>query len=146
MANERQKVMVSNEVKRREVGAGMTVDEKLDLLVSKVSGIENDITGLKGDVSQLKSNVSGLKSNVSELKDNVCILNNKFTTLETAVTHIELNLENNLQVQIQRVAEGHLDLSRKMDGVIEINNELEMHSVQIGKLEYDISKMKQRFA
>lgn len=82
----------------------MTDSEKLDLLLAKVSNIENDI------------------------KD------------------IRLTIENEIRVNIERVAEGHLDLSRNLHDAMRPNNEVEMLAIKVRMLETDIRDIKAKLA
>lgn len=72
----------------------MTDSEKLDLLVEKVTGLDEKVTDL----------------------------NERVTDLENNVTDIRLTLENEIRVNIQHVAEGHLDLSRKLNESIKLSS------------------------
>ena len=74
----------------------MTDNEKLDLILQKVTELDQKVTGL----------------------------DQKVTVLEKDVTDIKLTIENEIHVNIQRVAEGHLDLSRKLNEYINISNEI----------------------
>lgn len=81
----------------------MTDSEKLDLLVEKVTGLDEKVTGLDEKVTDL---------------------NERVTDLENNVTDIKLTLENEIRVNIQRVAEGHLDLSRKLNESIKLSSDI----------------------
>lgn len=48
----------------------------------------------------------------------------KSNAIEIDVKDIKLTLENEIRVNIQRVAEGHLDLSRNLHEAMKHNNEL----------------------
>lgn len=74
----------------------MTDNEKLDLILQKVTDLDQKVTDL----------------------------DQKVTLLENDVTDIKLTIENEIRVNIQRVAEGHLDLSRKLNECIKISNEI----------------------
>ena len=102
----------------------MTTDEKLDLLLNKVSGIETDL-------SDVKHKVSGIETDLSDVKHKV--------------TSVEMTIENEMQVNIMRVAEGHVDLSRNLaevkrciellDGKMEVNDLfIRHHDSEIKKL------------
>lgn len=57
---------------------------------------------------------------LSEMKD----LKQRTENMETSITDIKLILENEIRVNIQRVAEGHLDLSRKLNKCIQISSDI----------------------
>jgi len=77
----------------------MTDSEKLDRILSKLE---------KLDV---------LESDIKDLKQ-------RTTIIENSVTDIKLTIENEIRVNIQRVAEGHLDLSRKLNECIKLSSDI----------------------
>ena len=70
----------------------------------------------------------------------------KLDKLEKNVTDIKLTLEYEIRVNIQRVAEGHLDLSRNLHEAMKPNNEIEMLAIKVRMLETDIRELKARLA
>ncbi len=73
----------------------MTDSEKLDLLLKQMGAMDERFTQL----------------------------DNRLMKLENGVTDIRLTLENETGPNIRRVAEGHLDLSRKLDEALKVENE-----------------------
>ena len=86
----------------------MTDSEKLDLLLEMVSGLESDVGNLKSDVGNLKSDIGNLKSDVGNLKSDIGNLKSDVQDIKQKITKIDLTLENEIRVNIKRVAEGHL--------------------------------------
>lgn len=76
-------------------------------------------------------------SEIQELKQ-------RTTNVENKVTNIELTLENEISVNIKRVAEGHLDLSRNLHEALKIDSEKEMMAVRVNILESELRRIKQR--
>lgn len=70
----------------------------------------------------------------------------KLDKLENDITDIKLTLENEIRVNIQRVAEGHLDLSRNLHEAMRPSNEVEMLAIKVRMLETDIRDIKARLA
>ena len=66
--------------------------------------------------------------------------------LETDVKVMKLTLENEIRVNIQRVAEGHLDLSRNLHEAMKPSNEVEMLAIRVGMLETDMRDVKAKLA
>ncbi|MCM1088656.1 MAG: hypothetical protein NC419_10895, partial [Muribaculaceae bacterium] len=87
----------------------MTDSEKLDLLLSEMQHMKSDMQHMKSDMQELKGKVS---------------------VIENKVTDTNLTLENEIRVNIQRVAEGHLDLSRNLHEALKIDNEKEMLAIR----------------
>lgn len=71
---------------------------------------------------------------------------NKLETIETDVQNIKLILENENRVNIQRVAEGHLDLSRNLHEAMKPRNEVEMLAIKVRMLETDVKELKQKIS
>ncbi len=87
-----------------------------------------------------------LLSEMKEVKTEVRLLKEKTETLENRTIHMELMLENEIRVNIQRVAEGHLDLSRIFHEAMEPSSEVEILALRVGMLESDMRKVKAKLA
>lgn len=74
----------------------MTDSEKLNLILEKVSDLDEKVSNLESDLQEVKHKV----------------------------TKTELIIENEIRVNIQRVAEGHLDLSRKLNECIKLASDI----------------------
>lgn len=97
--------------------------------------IKNDVQVLKDDVQALKTDVQVLKDDVQGLKGDVKILQQDTRELKNRTTAIELTLENETNPGIKIVAEGHLDLNRKLDKALKIENEKEILLLRLSHLE-----------
>ncbi len=64
--------------------------------------------------------------------------------VEEKVTEIQMTLENETNKEIMIVAEGHLDLSRKLDDALRVETEKEMLLLRVNRLENEIRRIKQR--
>lgn len=78
------------------------------------------------------------------LGDKLKPIKDDIDTLEKKVTSIELTLENETNRNIRIIAEGHLDLSRKLDDVLKVENEKEMLLLRVNHLENELRKVKER--
>lgn len=72
------------------------------------------------------------------------IILDKLGKLENKITDIQLTLENETNKNIQIIAEGHLDLSRKLDEALKIDNEKEMLLLRVNRLENELRRVKER--
>ena len=65
--------------------------------------------------------------------------------LKRDVKEIQLTLENGANRNIQLIAEGHLDLTHKLDDALRIENEKEMLLIRITRsLENEVRRLKAR--
>lgn len=72
------------------------------------------------------------------------IIMKELKKLSNKITDIQLTLENETNRNIQIIAEGHLDLSRKLDDALRVENEKEMLLIRVNRLESEIRRIKQR--
>lgn len=94
----------------------MTDSEKLDLLLEKAGTMEADIKELK----------------------------QRTGNMENCVSDIRLTLENEIRVNIQRVAEGHLDLSRNLHEALKVDSEKEVLVIRLNVFETELRKIKKQ--
>lgn len=64
--------------------------------------------------------------------------------LVNKVTEVQMTLENETNKEIRSIAEGHLDLSRKLDDVLKVENQKEMLLLRVTNLENEVRRLKQR--
>lgn len=70
----------------------------------------------------------------------------KLEKMNTKITDIQLTLENETNRNIKIIAEGHLDLSRKLGDALKVENEKEMLSIRVNRLENELRRIKERIA
>ena len=73
-------------------------------------------------------------------------LDTKLNAIEQEVSNINLVLENEIRVNIQRVAEGHLDIARNLYEAVKPSNELEMLSLKVTMHDSEIPEIKQKIS
>lgn len=64
--------------------------------------------------------------------------------LNDKLTDIQLTLENETNKNIKIIAEGHLDLSRKLDEALKVDSEKEMLLIRVNRLENELRRLKAR--
>lgn len=72
------------------------------------------------------------------------IILDKLNGIDNRVLTLESTLENVTNKNISIIAEGHLDLSRKLDEALKVENEKELLLIRVNVLENDIKKIEQR--
>ena len=71
-------------------------------------------------------------------------MDSRLDKVEAKVTEVQMTLENETNKDIHIIAEGHLDLSRKLDDALKVENEREMLLLRVTHLENEIRRIKQR--
>lgn len=64
--------------------------------------------------------------------------------MKNQIKDLQLTLENETNRNIKLIAEGHLDLSRKLDEALKVDNEKEMLMIRVNSLENELRKLKER--
>lgn len=110
--------------------------------VSKIDLLEKDVRDLKTSVSKidsLETKIDSLEKDVKDIKTTTNFLKNDIDRIYTI-------LENEIRVNIQRVAEGHLNLSRNLHDAMKPSNEVEMLSIRVRMLESDVKDLKRKIS
>ncbi|MDE6963794.1 MAG: DUF4988 domain-containing protein, partial [Lachnospiraceae bacterium] len=123
----------------------MTDSQKLDLLLDKVFLIDTKVDSLDSRVDSFESKLNSLESKVDSLESRVSLLEHNMESLKSEVIKTNLLLENETNRNIKIVAEGHLDLSRKLDESIKFSTEIkarqETHEIYINRHERMLSAL-----
>ncbi len=115
-----------------EGGEKMTDREILELLVQGLTELKVDVKELKTDVASLKTDVEELKTDVANLKDES--------------NDLRMHIENVTDRNICMVAEGHLDVMRKLNDTLSMKEEKNLLLIHMSYLESELSKVKRRLA
>lgn len=77
-------------------------------------------------------------------KNDLLAIESLLEPIKRDIKSIQLTLENETNRNIKIIAEGHLDLSRKLDDALKIENEKEMLLVRVNILENELRRVKER--
>ena len=97
-------------------------------------------------VSRIGIKVTVLDQKFTVLDQKFTVLDQKFTVLDEKVTGLELVIENETNVNIRRIAEGHCDLVRNLREARKVDDEKELLAIRVTVLESDMSKVKHQLA
>ena len=82
----------------------MTDGQKLDLILSKMTYMQNDIGVLKADVTDLKTDVAGLKTDVAVLKTDVAGLKTDMKNVKEEIAGLK-RMDDMIFDEVERVHE-----------------------------------------
>lgn len=108
-----------------------------DLMDQKLEPLQNDIKSLMAKVESLEARMGSLEAKVESLEADIQILKQKTSSLE-----VTLETETNRDIRI--IAEGHLDLTRKLDEALKVENEKEILLLRVSHLESELRKLKEK--
>ena len=64
--------------------------------------------------------------------------------IKRQIRDLQLTLENETNRNIRLIAEGHLDLNRKLDETLKVDNEKETLLIRVNILENEVRRLKER--
>ena len=99
---------------------------------------KKDLEMIAGVVSET---VKEINKPINERLDK---MDSRLNRVESKVTEIQMTLENETNKEISIIAEGHLDLSRKLDDALKMENEKEMLLLRVTRLENEVRRLKAR--
>ena len=120
----------------------MTENQKMDLILQKLGGIEGGLASVREDVRSLQGDMQTIKGDVQTIKGDVQTLKEDVQMLKDRVTNIEITLENETNRNIQLIAEGHLNLDRKLDEALKELQPNTMYHLKVNHLDGEVTKMK----
>jgi len=111
-----------------------------------MQSMKGDMQSMKGDMQSMKGDMQSMKGDMQVMKEDIKALQRDVAELNHRTTNLELTLENETNRNIRLIAEGHLDLNRKLDDALKIENEKEMFSIRVNILENEVRKIKDQIS
>ena len=90
---------------------------------------------IRKETDGIKQEIGGMKQDIKELKENQ-------KRFDRELKAINVTLENEVIKSIKIIAEGHLDLSRKLDEALKFEKEREMTNLQLVQMQGEIARLK----
>ncbi len=87
-----------------------------------------------------------IKEIIQPLNDDMKEIKKRIADVETGIRSLELTLENETNRNISIIAEGHLDLIRKLNEALKAENEKEMLLIRVNRLENELRKIKEQLS
>ena len=121
---------------------GGVVTKAMEPVREEVKELRADVTELQVGMKELRADVTKLQVDVEELQTGMEKLSTDVERLGRKTEKIEFIMENELRPNICKIAEGHLDLSRKLDMVRVRRSECTLMDIKISGLQLDIREIK----
>ena len=116
---------------------GGVVRKAIEPVGEEVKELRKDVTELQVEVKELRKDVTELQTGMEKLRTDVDSLSRK-------TDRIECMMENELRPNICKIAEGHLDLSRKLDMVRVRRSEYTLLDIKVSGLQLDIREIRDK--
>ncbi len=111
-------------------------------LRTDVGGLRTDVGELRTDVGELRTDVGELKTDVAKLKERIGDLEKQVDCMEKRTESVEVVIKEIIEPQISIIAEGHLDLERKL--VMATSYATEIENLKIRMKAYEMALREQR--
>lgn len=139
-------------------GENMSENNLLELIYKETLGIKEQQINTNRRLDKMDERLDGIDERLDKMDERFDGIDERFegmdkrfdglTLLVTEnsrrLKNIELTLENEITPNIMRVAEAHLDLSRKLDDALKIDREKEMMVLKINILDGEVRRLKER--
>ena len=124
----------------------MTTEEMLVSLVENVKNINSTLNNMNKQFDDVNSKINNMNSQIEDINNQISEMKTDIQNLKSETREISLTLENETNRNIKIIAEGHLDLSRKLDKALTVENEKEMALIRINMMECEIRRIKEKLA
>lgn len=111
-----------------------------------MSDVKQDICVMKQEMGSMRREIDFVKEETGSVRSEVSSLREEMDAVKQRLTLIETTLENETNRGIRIIAEGHLDLSRKLDDALRVDNEKELLLLRVTHLENEVHTIKERMA
>ena len=127
----------------------MTTEEMLVSLVENVKNINSTLNNMNKQFDDINNQIAEMKTDIQNVKDETKQISEMKTDIQkmkNEIREISLTLENETNRNIKIIAEVHLDLSRKLDKALTVENEKEMALIRINMMENELRRIKEKLA
>ncbi|MCL2499926.1 MAG: hypothetical protein FWE90_06265 [Defluviitaleaceae bacterium] len=108
----------------------------LETVVQNVNGLNENVSVIKTDITEMKADIAGLKQGQIDME-------NEITGIKHEISGIKVIIENEIDKNIRMLAEGHLDLVRRLDYITPI---VENRAEEVSVITAVVSSHSRKFA
>ena len=94
----------------------------------------------------IKEETDEIRQELNEIKQETQKICTRLEAVENETRKVHIMVETAVNPNIKVIVEGHLDLSRKLDDSLKINNEKEMMKIRLNILESEMKILKEQAA
>ena len=133
------------EINSKVDSLGERMEKRFSALEKRMEKLEERVTALEQRFSALEERVTALEEQVSSQGQELSLLRQQTCHMGENLTRLSLLLENDVCPNISFIADGHLDINRKMESVINKKDQMEWMSVHVMNLDIDVRKLKEQY-
>ena len=109
-----------------------------------ISDMQRNINDMQKDINDMHGDINDMKKDINDMQKDINDMQKDINDMQRDINDIQLTLEQETNRNIKLIAEGHLDLNRKLDNALKVENEKEMLLIRVNHLENELRKAKDR--
>ena len=113
----------------------MEDNKLLKEIYDKIQSIDNRMDAMENTMDAMEKQMNGMQNSINGMNEDIKKLNDK-------TDRIEIILENETNPNIDVIAEGHLDLVRKLEEATAISKDKETIKMRVNALEREVKIIK----
>ena len=134
--------MTDQELLHKIYSGMQSMSQEIQSMHSDMQSMNQEIQSIRSEMQSMNQEIQSIRSDMQSMSQEIQSLNARVDRLEERVSNLEMTLENETNRNIRIIAEGHLDVMRKLDDALEVTNEKEILLLRVNHLENEIQRIK----
>ena len=118
--------------------AMLPLSDKIDGLSDRMDQMEDHMEQMEDHMDRMEGRMDQMEGRMDQTQNNITAMQQDIRKLQGDVAEIRMVQENEITRDIRVIAEGHLDLARKLDAALREDIEREMLFVRVSRLESQV--------
>ena len=118
--------------------------KQIEEISARLEKIDRRVEKIDQRVEKIDQRVDKIDKRVDKIDMRMDAMNSRLNKVENRTRDIQLTIENDIRQSISFVAEGHLDLSRKLDKALENERNKEILEIRNAYMENEIRRIKEK--
>ena len=120
------------------------MQDRMEEMDGRLEEMNERLEKMNGRQEEMDERLEKMNERLEKMNGRLEEMNGRLGRVESKTTDIQLTIENEIRKNIQTIAEGHLDLNRKLDDSLKVNNEKEIMKLHLTHLENEVRQIKER--
>lgn len=123
-----------------------TIDAILDIAAARLNAFEIRFDADETRLGAAEARLDTVEPQMDSVETRLCAVEARLNAVENSNTFLRTTLENETHVSIQRIAEGHLDLSRNLQEARVQHSDFEVLTIKVNMLQTDVNDLKRKIS
>lgn len=119
----------------------ISINSRLSCIEMRLDAVESRLDAVESRLDAVESRLDSVESRLDAMEIHFAEADARLDSLEYSVRDLRLTLENVTNNNIKTIAEGHLDLSRKLDIALETAADNEIFKIRLTTLENEYRRL-----